>query len=301
MYADESGFEAEATHFIMTGYTASPEVWAVFGDLWSKVLKGYGVSEFHSADFFGRRSKTRSHRNIYEGWSHKKIETFLGKLVGTIKGCNLYPTGVAVDLAAFRERCIGERRLLTGGIVGPPSKSGHRKWLTSGAPSKPYFAAFQWMLREGMALARRAESNLRLGGVPDGVKIDFTFDWQEEYEGGAKASFADFIRIVSPDDPLPRRLGNINYAKRSNHPGLQAADLFTFGWASFMRQGDEMHAERQFVLANLSMTNSRIRLINREGMDATFEMMWQTDTGFRDFVLATKEQVRNKSKRGTET
>jgi len=276
VFADESGIHDTATWCLVTGFIGAPGHWEALEREWQKVLDEYEVGDFHSTEFFGRKSGDRIGR--YQGWPDEKASGYLDALLSNIQGHELYPIGGAVNVADFNNLTYGERRLLTGGNIGE-NGYGKLKWLSNGAPSKPYFAAFQMLLLEAVQ------------NTEDGAKVNFVFDQQNVLEGGGVVTFKEMQTMIAPVDPLYEKLGLISYGSRKDHIGLQAADLHTYGWHSHLTRGTKMTPELAHVMQQLTKRRNYMKTLGAEGLEQILPIMPPKD---RDFVRSTRPPVKNK-------
>lgn len=170
-----------------------------FKRAWSKVLQAYGVSRFHARDFFAGNFGGPS--SVYHGWQTDKAVAFLHELVATINGLNLRPIGGAIVVNDFNALTLGERRILTGGLWSIPKQ----KFVVSGAPTKPYFAAFVRFLIEAMEQ------------TPKNAITHFVFDRQNVMERNAARLFHGLTSYHAFEGH--EKLGSLQYAD----PGQELA------------------------------------------------------------------------------
>lgn len=230
VYADESGIHSDASYCVICGYFASPRQWRLFEESWTLTLQAYGVPEFHAYDFFTRGVKRSGH---YRDWARERAKAFINGLLSNVASCRLHPVGGAVDVRGFKEFSDDERRFLTGGVLGADGS-----WLTTGAPSKPYYVAFQILLTEA---AQRAKEN---------ATVHFVLDQQRDLAPWAEMLFK---RIASERrHKLWDRLGQISYADRRKAVCLQAADLYSHLVYSYATKRAGMGSEREYALSVLA-------------------------------------------------
>jgi len=208
-YLDESGIHEDAKRCVIGGFAGGRKKCESFEKRWVAILKKYEIRDdigFHSKHFF-RVDKYGKRSGIYRGWSHQKSFEFLGEVMDAIQSHRLHPFGVAVDVAAFNALPHNFRRWITGGFYSE-SKG---KWLSSGAPTKPWFFAFNHAFISGCRKAAH------------GVKVDFICDRQENF-----SSFAIQLWNELKDNPLfetAQRMGGIAFYSRFERVSLQVADL----------------------------------------------------------------------------
>jgi hypothetical protein len=177
-----------------------------------EVFKGAPeLSDFHSADFF--TGKGEPYRSL-AGETRGKI---LDGIVEGVRQHRLRPFGVMVDVQAFNSLGLGERRFLTGGIFDD------KRWLTSGAPTKPYFLAF------GQCLYLIASK------VDYGKKANFLFDEQNTFAPNAVALFHDIKH--NPQYKLRDRMGACLFLSRREASALCLADLLAYSWYHSWTEG----------------------------------------------------------------
>ena len=147
-YGDESGTHENPPYCLVAGWIGSPRQWRLFEDSWNEVLHEYSISEFHSTDFFNRKHN-KSSGNPYRDWDDARSQAFLNALSNIVIERRIFPIGGAVDVKAFMSYSEGERRYLTSAQI---KQSG--KWVTTGAPTRPYQLAFPLFLTEAAQAAK---------------------------------------------------------------------------------------------------------------------------------------------------
>lgn len=251
VFADESGIHDTAPYCVLAGYIGSPRQWIIFEKKWSELLDEYGLSEFHAKRFFARDNEGKR-VSPFHGWSDFEARQFLARLVAMINERRLYPIVGVVDVAAFNTLSVGERRFLTGGNI---LKSG--KWDTHGAPTKPYYLAFQFFIVEAMQRAVK------------GKTVHFIFDRQNVLQSRAGETFYEIIKVIERGESLVNvsaDLGNIAFRNSAHEEGLQAADLLTHGWYSYLTRRDTMSDERMDAMDMLSQKRESIRMLDAGAM-----------------------------------
>jgi hypothetical protein len=138
-YLDDSGTHDAAPVCVVAGYFAGESKWRNFEREWKAILDSERVSEFHATRFWGRDSKGQR-LDDYAGWTDRRANQFLSKLLTVIVKRRISPIGSAVERAAWNLLPLDERRYLTGGVLVAD------KFKTSGAPSKTYFLPFMFSL-----------------------------------------------------------------------------------------------------------------------------------------------------------
>lgn len=256
--ADESGVHGNASYCLVTGYVGTPQHWGRFERQWKEILARYSVSDFHAKRFFARDERG-GRLDCYKGWPAEKALSFLDNLLFCVDQRRLSPIGGAVQVPSFDALTYGERRFLTGGNF-----TADGRWLTSGAPSKPYYLALEHLLVE--ALNRASED----------TTIHFLFDRQEVLGARAVQTFNEIVgrapaRSTSYcTQPLVgvEKLGRLAFGKCSKEPCLQAADLLTHSWYSYLSRGAEgLSDERRYAMNQLTRKRQDIRIYNTEGFE----------------------------------
>jgi hypothetical protein len=251
-YADESGLEGNPPYCLLAGYIASPNQWNLFNHEWKEVLREFGVSSFHAKDFFP--FKARKHHKEYENWSEKKAKLFIYGITEAIKNHGIHSLGCAVDVSAFNTFTIGERRFLTGGIWD----SARGTFTHLGKPSAPYFAAFQYFVREA------------LNRTPSNAKLHLIFHYQSAMEPKAHEIVAEMIAMPQLM-PGSEKLVGIEYHYSIEEPQLQAADLYTYGWYDFCRHGVSTNSIMRLAMTQLTSKEKGMGIFNLEGIEANLQ------------------------------
>ncbi len=223
--ADESGIQEGAPLCILAGYIASVNQWIRFDERWLSVLQRHDVADFHAKDFFavdrtgkrvGRyaRWSNRGERASYGDWADDYAEAFITGLLAAVKDTRMHPLGALVETKDFWSFTYGERMYLTGAKL-----DSKLKWVSSGAPSRPYFLLYDHCI---------AEAGLRTNA---GKRTLFVFDQQKTFEGRALQQFGETLLVYQMDgNPIGRRLAGVVFQERHEVIGLQAADLYTHCW-----------------------------------------------------------------------
>lgn len=220
------------------------QAWLTFEGEWEAILSRFDVSDFHSKDFFAfgkdgkrvgkyNRWSDRTARCCYGDWPQGKAERFLQELLHAIHLSKLRPLGATVDCRVFFSFSYGERRFLTGGHFDG------KTWLTSGAPTKPYFLLFDHCLVEAAH------------ATPAGKKILYVFDQQKLYQSRALEQFGESARTLVEE--LRSRFGGALYLERYDAPGLQAADLYTHCWNRYLTDPKNIGEIRSDALRILTL------------------------------------------------
>ena len=236
-YFDESGIHAGAPACIVAGYYADPSKWAIFESAWKEVLRRERIKEFHAKVFFGPRLKG----SLYEGWDESRWTEFLGDLLIAIVESGICPVGASLVMEDWKRLSLDERKFLTGAAYAPKRK----KFLTSGAPGKPYFVPFQ------DCITRVATS------CAEGEKAHFFFA-----QNGQLAGYAVNLYQLIQRHPLPfeDHLGDLTFTSPRRSVHLQAADLLCYLLAKHMpmRLMDKNAAVSPYL--KRAMTNAKSRM-----------------------------------------
>ncbi|MDP6372793.1 MAG: DUF3800 domain-containing protein [Vicinamibacterales bacterium] len=249
-YCDESGIHDEAKFCVVVGFVASARNWQLFENRWANASGGV---DFHGKRFFARDKK--GHRvKPYNGWSDERARDYLLGLVDVIQtAAFMTPIGAVVDVKAFFRLTEGERRFLTGGAIEKKKGSARPRWMRTGAPTKPYFVGFSQCVVDAALCVRKP-----------GLRVNFVFDQQNEFNGHALRIFQDASTAV-PRDELKTRLGELIFKRKDGVGGLQAADLLAH--AAYRRTGTLVgdHAELDMVTSRIrQMTHEKIRFFDRD-------------------------------------
>jgi hypothetical protein len=236
-YFDESGIHGNSSHCIIAGFVGSDREWGNFEPKWKKASGGV---IFHGNEFFGRapgggRTKT------YKGWTDQQAKAYLSGLIQAITSSRLTPVGAIVDIQAFLAFTEKERRYLTGAVF----KHDRKKFISTGVPGKPYFLALMHCVVAATHCVRKA-----------GLKVNFIFDRQEQYEGNAVQLFQRACQKAQPEQ-FRKRLGDIDFKDKQNVGALQAADLLAHACYRRTRMPVGRNAELDFITENISPMSRR--------------------------------------------
>lgn len=206
VYLDESGIHNDATWCILAGYIASPHQWTLFRHDWNEILKRHNLKKFHAREF---------------DWRKDNASQFVIELANSIHNNALHPIGAAVEVSVFNKLTIDERRVITGGLWD----SKRDKFLTSGKPSEPYFAAFIHVIQQ----ATKKVSNK--------TRLNLIFGHQNVMESLALQTFKEMIAYgMNGSD----KLRDITYSNDTGEPALQPADLYSYAWYNYLTHGEEI-------------------------------------------------------------
>jgi hypothetical protein len=268
--ADESGIHDEAPICILAGYIASVKQWIWFDARWVEVLEKFDVGDFHSKDFFAvdssgkrvgkyRRWSDRATKESYGDWSDAKASDFLVRLLAAVHNTRMEPLGAYVQTDVFSSFTYGERKYLTGGKFR--FDNGQIKWLTSGAPTKPYFLIYDHCLAEATQRTK------------PGHKALFIFDQQKTFEGRALQQFGETAAVLSQaPEGWGKRFAGVLFQERHEVPGLQAADLYTHCWYRYVVTPDAL-GPRYGALDTLTMKVPGMKFYTKEHLQGLFRNM----------------------------
>ena len=151
-------------------------------------------------------------------------------------------------MRAFNDLTVGERRFVTGAFMKGS------KPITSGAQSQPYYLAFQYLVIEA---TNQAGEN---------TTINFMFDRQNVLQAKAELTFGEYVKHMS-DESRRKKLGRIAFGASTDFPGLQAADMLTHLWYSYMSHGAGMGEARHRAIQTLTRKRDEMRLFNAERLE----------------------------------
>lgn len=254
-YGDESGIHDGANWCVVCGYVGREDHWVTFHTVWKQLLDEFGVTDFHSKEFFGRTSDGKR-VGQYAGWTDAQAASFLEHLTAQINLSELiHPVGCGVNVSDFHSLSVGERRYLTGGHFV------HGRFRhNTGAPTQPYYLALIDVLVDV------------LRGTPgDGSAMHLMMDRQNVLSAQAVNAINvahNKTKIEHPE--IASRLGSVAFDDRIKFGGLQAADLLTHLWycyAESLVTGKRVRGERADALKVLTERKPQLVIQNRETMN----------------------------------
>ncbi|MCA9469307.1 MAG: DUF3800 domain-containing protein [Nitrospira sp.] len=253
-YFDESGIHENASHCIVAGFVGSEQEWNKFEARWQTASGGV---VFHGNEFFSRKPDGERTKT-YKGWSDLKAEAYLTGLVKAITSTRLTPVGAVVDVRAFMAFTERERRYLTGAVY----KHDRGKFITTGVPGKPYFMALMHCISAATHCIRRS-----------GLKVNFVFDRQDQYQGNAIQLFQRACEEAQPEQ-FRKRLGEIAFRDKSNMGALQAADLLTHACYRRTKLEVGQNSELDFITKNISpMSRKQIAIYDEASLSDLLSKM----------------------------
>lgn len=215
-FLDESGIHDQASLCVLAGFIGSAKQWKRFEESYATTGPDAITPGFHAKRLF---AATPSRVSPYKDWSDQRAQSLVVGLLNAIAKTDIHPFGAMLDVTAFREYSLEERRLLTGG---------HREGKTvhlTGSPDKPYYVLFQSAIVEGLRRMKR----------PD-WKLHFAFDQQNVLAPFA-LSLYEYMRNDPKMEDWSPRMGDISFKARLEAPALQAADLLSYCWYQVILHG----------------------------------------------------------------
>ena len=198
------------------------------------MLNLYGVSAFHSNEYFNRKVIADPKRNPYLNWSEKRATSYFGDLLEVVRKREIYPVGCAVDVRAFESYSYKERWVLAGYI----SKASRRK----SRDPVPYHLAFRLTLADAIVTA-----------APN-TELHIIIAEQTEYQ--ARAGEAYTLAKRWSLDRRVEQLREFGMRNPKDEPALQVADLLVGRWYNFLIRGRE-RLNRENVTALNILTHRR--------------------------------------------
>ena len=239
-FIDESGIHGNAPFCVVAGYVGGARQWKRFEALWEPHAK---KQDFHAKRFF-QRDPQGKRVSPYNEWDDAKAEAYYSDLLDAIASVKIYPIGGIVDVVEFWKYTKAERAHLTG------SDRRNGKMTLSGAPTKPYYLAFQEAIVSSLEW---------LDG--NDLQIHFTFDQQEQF---APLALDMFRYFKQPEYPYARKMGSAIYTSRLEAIGLQAADMLCYSW--FQRIAE--HSQNEDILRFAGQQRvTEMSLFDKSAMD----------------------------------
>jgi hypothetical protein len=151
-------------------------------------------------------------KDLLKADRHRPMLKALARCAGEQK--KIYPATWAIVVDDFNSFSLQQRKFFTGAMLDPASG----ELVTSGCPSKPYFAPFQSIVR------------LITDATPVSGKANFTFGLDKQSHGYLVDMFSRITKDAAVDKPYSiwkskERLGNALFPLAAETPQLQAADL----------------------------------------------------------------------------
>jgi len=215
-YVDEAGLSEKQRYVSLAGYVAPACEWEKFERDWSFVLSEFmrGIPEpshyFHAKEFY-------QNREPYRSWSSSKRRSFEDALFKAIADRDVAVYMSCVDREVFFSMTEDERRYLTGGIHNG------MKWVTWGAPTKPYFLPFQFCIIQAAKFVRETDTIFPI------------MSRQEEYKMHALGLYEQMLGSYPALLCRPKLADDMVFSDPKKVGALQAADLAVY-WFSQMNE-----------------------------------------------------------------
>src|SRR5688572_20101551 len=117
LLADESGLKQRKERYcVVAAFVGSVEQWDVFNATWSHALASANVPVFHAMEFWERKyDPEHPERGTYRpppysSWAEGEDINFINSLLCAIRGAQLRPLCMAVDIELFFSLTVDERR-----------------------------------------------------------------------------------------------------------------------------------------------------------------------------------------------
>lgn len=204
-FSDESGNDGQSVVFAMATILVSHESSYYFGNDWRRMLAEFGVTEFHAADFYGRR-------NEFSRWPAERTAAMQSAIIKLLQKWEVRHSAALVTNDDYKRSFVETGFNRT--IVSAP-----RKWM------KPYLTAFQHTVID---LREFADYQLK------GTYIVPVFDNCQEFMAQAR----EFYDQRNADG----KLGQMQVASQREYVQIQAADFFA--WEYRIRVEDSLAARR---------------------------------------------------------
>jgi hypothetical protein len=243
-YLDESGIHDGATVCLVAGYCGGPGQMKRLDSDWRKTLSDFNfpMKDFHAKDIIKSRDAC-------------PMLSALAKVAGGQPKLHAVAYGIVVD--DFKSFTNDERRFLTGATL---MESG--KLVTSGCPSKPYFAPFQNIIK------------IVTDYAPAGGKAHFFFGLGRPFAEYALAMFdqikeqAEIRRAVNTWKSRDR-LGDPAFPKAEETAPLQAADLLTH--AIYLHMQEQIATGKSGDFTKLPSGLARLCVANANPSDLIYQ------------------------------
>jgi hypothetical protein len=251
-YFDESGIHGGAPVCIVAGFVATQRCCNDLALGWRGLLDKYEIEFFHAREYAKRTGPFkegpphlwRTAKEIFAhhppNWDSDCRRSFETDALAVIhvsldRSDPLILVGAAINSKDFLALPIDHRRWLTGGYMSAP-----KKWRRQGAPTKPYFLAFQQAVLDAVKFSQHYDSAGRHLGTGD--TVHFVFDQQFEYEQSARGIFNAMKRSpLSVKD----RIGDVVFSSKSRALPLQVADFIAY--ESFCYLVERIHRNRELM------------------------------------------------------
>jgi Protein of unknown function (DUF3800) len=251
-YFDESGIHKGAPICVVAGFVATNKCCSDLSWKWRCLLDKYDIEFFHAREYAKhsgpfRERPQRLFRTAKEIFAHhlplwdadcrRQFETDALAVIheSLDRSDPLILVGAAINTKDFLALPLEHRRWLTGGYMSAP-----KKWRRQGAPTKPYFLAFQQAVLDAVKFSQHSDASGRHLGT--GENVHFVFDQQFEYERSARGIFNAMKR--SPLS-IKDRIGDVVFTSKSRALPLQVADFVAY--ESFCFLVERLHRNRDLM------------------------------------------------------
>ncbi len=219
VYGDESGLDEKATYFLMGGFLGTSLDWQTARSEWAQVLGHFGVTEFHSNEFFGGKGQ-------YRGWDRRQRDSLLEALLNVLRSSRVTAMGCAIHIEDYKGLTNKERRVLSGasikthltlkrpGTSQPFETRIERNLVGPDAEMQVYRVGFKYFLG---AVAEKA---------PPSCSIDVILDRHERLASGVREYFNE--RRRGHTYPGGRSLQSLTFIDSAHDQAIQASDLYTY-------------------------------------------------------------------------
>jgi hypothetical protein len=248
-YMDETGINDGDRYCTVAGYVGLADVLDRIERDWEFVLGEFKVPYFHALEFYGEDKN-----GFYTNWKDGKRRAFIDALFDCLKNRAVSLFGASIDVEVFNSLTEDERRYLTGGQYNG------FKWISQGAPTKPYFVPFQVVLIGSATL------------ITPGDVLYPVMSRQEEYKMHALKLYE---MILDSDPPLQcrnRLADDMVFSNPQKVVELQAADLGAYwlgkmlrhsrsGWSAFRNKWEMLR-----LFESIHEADKTLKLLDFQGL-----------------------------------
>jgi len=273
-YFDESGIHDKAQICVVAGFVLEESRADLLGSIWKyEVLDRFTLPYFHAKEFANRSGPFR-------GWSDAMAQTFTTRAMAGIRRAMLdyeWPPvliGAAIRRRDFFSLSQDDRRWLTGGTFVASSTDGRaRKWKRQGAPTKPYFLAFQQAVLDAAKYERHMplstayrRRELFSEKEPRNAKlVHYVFDRQDDYEATAKAVFNAMRQMPLS---VKGRLGEVVFSSKLKVRPLQVADFIAYEAFSLLQNRENGQSQNSKpLLKGVWSGNTRYVFVDQKALE----------------------------------
>ncbi|MEN6533951.1 MAG: DUF3800 domain-containing protein [Bryobacteraceae bacterium] len=219
-YFDGAGTGAECRIMVLSGVGASDEVWQSFNEDWGAALHEIGIKNWHSTDFFRRR----------DGVPRLDVPSALLNVVGQQTSREFSSVSFALDKAA-----------------ASIARSEHPEVVPPGEE------ILMSLCFGGLGVAKE--------DINQGGRLRVLFDRNEPFIHHLKSAWqAGRTRLRrAREGGWPIQIREIEPARSTDHPGLQAADLLSWAIRSRYEYGDKLIDPKVFLILFPFATAGKLR------------------------------------------